>query len=443
LKSSPTTPTANKKPSARRISWADQTNPAPSDTASEQSTLGSKADDEKTGSTLSLTSTLDFPRPTSLPTPLLALHGHKTIRKPQAKIMSSTLAAAREISPYKGNPWDPDDDEWAEVDAKRVVETFKASYKSPGARSPVKMGTLSYFGTAVQNTVKSALLSPTKKAAQEKLRLDERVQDQIDELCNTYNCDPNGDLNDHVMKQVFMQDPAGRFFGNESPRTMHIIDLPVYFNTEDPLLEEARPRLCDAVATILSHTNKECLEVFLNPSVKAFTYRREVDNSKGGLILIIHREGNEVICGGYVNFGFMLQWKLYVKSVINITGQWHEIYATTKGGLMRINDGAPEWDVIRSDLPEDKGEEVDPKPVEGLIRKLELSPTKKTNTSDDVNETNPKFMLYQSRILARHLLWDIWYRFDNMYDCRATWEADGEETKMRLKRELVGAGEDE
>jgi hypothetical protein len=77
-------------------------------------------------------------------------------------------------------------------------------------------------------------------------------------------------------------------------------------------------------------------------------------------------------------------------------------------------------------------------------RKLELSPKKqKIDVTDGVDETDPKFMLYQSRILARHLLWDIWYRFDRMYECRASWQADGEESQMRMNRELVVCGEDE
>jgi hypothetical protein len=441
LSSPPTTPKANWTSRVRSISWADQANPAPSEITSDQlqTKLGSKDnDDENNRATLSLTSTLDF-APSS--TAAVPLNGSKSIRAPQGRIMSSALTAARDISQHKGNMWDPDDDEWADVDdATKVVETFKASYRSPVGRSPVKSGALSYF----QDTIKSVLLSPTKKAAEEKLRHDERVRDQIDELRNTYNCDPNGDLHDEIVKKVFVRDPSCHFGNAQSPRSMHVLDLDAYFQTDDPLLQEARPRLSNAVATILSHTSKACLDDFLNPSIKHFTYRREVDRSKGGLMLIIRREGNEVICGAYVNFGFMLQWKLYVKSIVSITGQWHEVYATTKPGLMRIDNGTPEWGVIHPDTPETKGEEVDMEKVDGLKRKLELSlRKKKIVVSEDVNETNPKFMLYQSRILARHLLWDIWYLFDKMYDCRATWEADGEETEMRLKRELVGSGDDE
>jgi hypothetical protein len=105
---------------------------------------------------------------------------------------------------------------------------------------------------------------------------------------------------------------------------------------------------------------------------------------------------------------------------------------------MVINRGTPEWGTIQPEMESDK---ADSKTTQ---RKLELSPTKKiVKTADDVEETNPKFMLYQSRLLSSYLLWDIWYRFDRMYECRATWAADGKESKVRLKRALVGSDDKE
>lgn len=56
---------------------------------------------------------------------------------------------------------------------------------------------------------------------------------------------------------------------------------------------------------------------------------------------------------------------------------------------------------------------------------------------------DPKFALYQSRVLARYLVWDIWVRLQGRYDCRAWWEADGEVKEVRLKRLLVGFGYEE
>jgi hypothetical protein len=373
----------------------------------------------------------------------LNLNPYKTIRRAEGKLMSSTLSAARDISPFKGNMWDPEDDEWAEMDANKVVETFQASYKSPVPRSPTKASAMSYFGTAFQQTVKSVLVSPKKKVAEEKIQEEERVRDKIEELENTWYCDPEGDANDEVMKAVFLWDRTATFLPNPSPRNMHIIDIEAYFDGEDPLVKHAYPRLCDAVATVLSHTSKDCLEAFLNPSVKEFIYRREIDRNKGGLILIIRRMGNEVHCGAYVTFGFMKQWKLYVKSLISITGQWHEVYATLKAGIMPIDNGVVEWGTIKTDLVE-SGEKPEVLGSADEPRKLDLSPSKKiSTTAEAVSETNPKFMLYQGRFLARWLLWDMWYRFDKRYDCKAIWEADGVATDVRLKRALVGADDED
>jgi hypothetical protein len=322
----------------------------------------------------------------------------------------------------------------------KVVETFKASYRLPASQNPTKAGAVTYLGTAL----KSVLTSPTVKAHEELLRYEEHTRDQIEELGNTYYYDPEGDLNDEVMQGVFLE--HSRYFplrAAVSPRNMHLIDLDAYFKADAHTVQCARPRLCDAVATVLSHTSKACLEAFLDPTITEFAYRRELDGSKGGLILIIRREGSEIVCGAYHNLGFNLLWKLYVKSRVSITGQWYEAYATSKAGEMRMSQGSPEWGIVRTNLSTPMGNKVDAS-TEGLARKLELSPSKKiVKLVDDVDETDPKLMLYQSRVLARYLLWDIWYPFHKMYECRATWEADRVLSDVRLRRALVDSRDDE
>jgi hypothetical protein len=428
----------------RAISWADETanaNPAASGDVSEQA--GRSEDGDESSSTVSVTSTsehMPIVAQLSLATPRF----YQTIKKSQGKLMSAILKAARGISPYQGNMWDPEEDEW--MDASKVVETFKASYKTPVSAlpSPTK-GALSYFGTAIQSTVKSVLGSAATRKKEEERGIEEEVREKVEDLGNTCLYDPKGDANDEVMKSVFLG--PTRFFPAQqpySPRHAHIVDLNTYFQSFDPLISHARPRLCDAIATVLSHTSRECLEAFLDPSIKEFIYRRKVDNNEGGLILIIRREGNEVICGAYHNLAFKKLWNLYVKSVISITGQWHEVFAVMNPGEMVINKGMPDWDTIQRKQSEVQSDKADSKAAENTQRKLELSPKKKiAQALEDVKETNPKFMLYQSRVLAVYLLWDIWYRFDGMYKCWATWMADGEESKVRLKRALVGSEDEE
>lgn len=344
-------------------------------------------------------------RPTPSPPTLLAENTGSTL----------WLASTVDTNNHRrdmGSIWDPEDDEW--MDAGCVAATFTATYKIPAPRG---------WG----DTIKSVLV--VKKDTEE----DERVK----ELENTWAYDADGDANDEVIKTVYL--PSTRYFAGESPRAMRVVDLEAYFTATDLLVRHARPRLCDAVATVLSHTSKECLEAFLNPGVKGFVYRRKVDNNEGGLILIIRREGNEVICGAYHNLAFKKLWKLYVKSVVSVTGQWHEVFATVKTGEMVVTKGVPEWSTI---LPEIQRDTLGLTRTKSAQRKLQLSPTKKIpKTANDSMEMDPKFMLFQSRVVALRLLWDIWYLFDKKYDCRATWAADGEESEVRLSQALVGSAD--
>jgi hypothetical protein len=206
-------------------------------------------------------------------------------------------ANLRDLSPFKGKPlWEPEDDEWAEMDAKHISSTFKASFKDPGQYSPRKAttstGTLSRLTTTLTSFLPS---SPTKRASDAVLREEEALRDNLEELQNTYYSNPDGDLCDTVMKSVFLS--GSRYFHNTSSsvRIPHVIDLEAYFTTQDPLVEAAYPRLSDAIATILSHTDRDCVEAFLDPRVEEFVYRREVNRSAAGSIIVVRRKGNQII----------------------------------------------------------------------------------------------------------------------------------------------------
>ncbi|KAH4038470.1 hypothetical protein HBI70_056440 [Parastagonospora nodorum] len=326
---------------------------------------------------------------------------HPTLSPPtlRAENTGSTLSLASTADTNKNGRdmssiWDSEDDEW--MDAGNVAATFKASYNIPAPRG---------WG----DTIKNVLVAK---------KTDTEECEKVQELGNTWGYDANGDANDEVIKTVHL--PPTRDFAGQSPRCMRVVDLEAYFTATDLLVRHARPRLCDAVAT-------------------EFVYRRKVDNNEGGLILVIRREGNEVICGAYHNLAFKKLWKLYVKSVVSVTGQWHEVFATVKTGEMAVTKGVPEWSTI---LPEVQKDMLGLTRTKSAQRKLQLSPTKKiAKAAEDVMETDPKFMLFQSRVVALRLLWDIWYLFDKKYDCRATWATDGKESEVRLSRALVGSGD--
>ncbi|KAJ4377876.1 hypothetical protein N0V83_000706 [Neocucurbitaria cava] len=454
-------PLSSRKKHTRKVSWADQrpnANRASSQGEREHAKHGpgsagpqqGHTDSGDSGSSGSGSETLSLNSPfeSAPPSPRLNLNNTNSSRP-----RSSTKATMDHRST---SIWDPDDSEWAEVDANKVYSTFKASYKKPAPalyppRNP-STNALTSLGSSIHDTITSFLpvsFSTTKKkevdGANEDESLskeeEENIKHQLEELTNTYYCDPKGDLADEIMQQVFVT--GSKYFpaalaaapSQPQPRRMHIIDLDVYFSTRDPLLQHAKPRLCDAVATILSHTNQQCLEAFLDPNIEDFAYRREIDRNKAGLTLIVRRKGNEVVAGAYRNFGFSLQWTLYVRSLVSITGEWHEVYATLKPGSTPIVKGLPQWGMFEPDGVVQSGEGMQSE--DATMRKVELLSSRKAD-HDAFSPTNPKFMLYQSRVLANYLLWDVWVRFNGLYECRAIWEANGKENEVRLKRALVG-----
>ena len=308
-KTAPTSPkTLSPRPTSRRIrtiSWADQIpkqaakSPPPSsdlDFGEAQTDHGSEiaplfAQEEFDSSPSSSTLSLNSPFSSS---------PHLPARPPthQPDTADTMPTSLRDLSPFKGKPlWEPDDDEWAELDATQISSTFKATFKDPSQNSPQKStntSTLSRFSATLTSLLPS---SPTKRASDALLREEEALRDRLEELQNTYYSNPAGDICDKVMTSVFL--PGSQYFhydqSRDSVRSPHVIDLDAYFNSQDPLVGAAYPRLSDAIATILSHTNKECVEAFLDPRVDEFVYRREVERNKAGSIFVIRRKGNAVI----------------------------------------------------------------------------------------------------------------------------------------------------
>ncbi|KAI4927873.1 hypothetical protein J4E85_006386 [Alternaria conjuncta] len=465
-KTAPTSPkTLSPRPTSRRIrtiSWADQIpkqaakSPLPSsdlDVGEAQTKHGSEIaplfaqedfDSSPSSSTLSLNSPfsssphLPAQPPTHQPNP--------------NNTMPTSL---RDLSPFKGKPlWEPDDDEWPELDATHVSSTFKATFKDPGQCNPQKptnISTLSRLSATLTSFIPS---SPTKRASDALLREEEDLRDKLEELQNTYYSNPAGDICDKVMTSVFL--PGSQYFhydqSRDSVRAPHVIDLEAYFNTQDPLVGAAYPRLSDAIATILSHTNRGCVEAFLDPRVEEFVYRREVERNKAGSIFVIRRNGNAVIAGSYRNLGFSLSWTLYVKAAIGATGLWYDTFASPVAGSTPIVDGVPAWDTFVPIGTEDPSLslQLSPETTQPITspRKIVLSsprPQKKdvVEEEDEISPTNEKFVLYQSRTLARYLLRDIWVRLEGRYECKATWEVDGVGREVRLRRALVGFGDED
>lgn len=148
-----------------------------------------------------------------------------------------------------------------------------------------------------------------------------------------------------------------------------------------------------------------------------------------------------------------------MRSRFNALGEWHDEYATPVAGLTAVVDGVVEWNVFtptRSTSAEWQDADSHhaahrdsccvqtPRTLSHGIalacRKVEDG---EQGQGDGVRAKDARFALYQSRVLARYLLWDIWIRLESRYDCRAFWEADGQVHEVRLKMSLVGFDHDE
>ncbi|CAN9145952.1 unnamed protein product [Alternaria alternata] len=173
---------------------------------------------------------------------------------------------------------------------------------------------------------------------------------------------------------------------------------------------------------------------------------------------------HDTVAGSYRNLGFSLSWALYVRASFSATGLWYETFASPIAGSSPIINGVPAWDtfipinapfsfpVSSSFLPPPSSSQSPQStvPLESSPRKILLAgPTsppqwmqgsKKDNEeeNDTINPTDERFVLYQSRVLARFFLRDIWIRFEGRYECKATWEVDGAVSEVRLRRAVVG-----
>jgi len=136
--------------------------------------------------------------------------------------------------------------------------------------------------------------------------------------------------------------------------------------------------------------------------------------------------------------------------MIGATGLWYDTYASPVAGSTRIVDGVPAWDTFVPIGTGDPCLQVSPETTQPNIspRKIVLAspgPQKKdvVEEEDEISPTNEKYVLYQSRTLARYLLRDVWVRLEGRYECKAMWEVDGVGREVRLKRALVGFGQED
>ncbi|KAF2445082.1 hypothetical protein P171DRAFT_514206 [Karstenula rhodostoma CBS 690.94] len=153
------------------------------------------------------------------------------------------------------------------------------------------------------------------------------------------------DLHDDEMRKVF-SDIYPALPSQEAHGKMHIIDWKTLMGPDymgpDPddeekyLLHFVKPRLCDAVATLLFESDPFSLDAWLDPSKKVVEWWHSPHYLHRGVMrTVIRRDGNDVIVGTFTDLGFNVCWSQYIKAEIDDDGQWTETYAFQGGQFMK------------------------------------------------------------------------------------------------------------
>ncbi|KAF2263697.1 hypothetical protein CC78DRAFT_544650 [Lojkania enalia] len=296
--------------------------------------------------------------------------------------------------------WDPDDDEFD----RWPIPDVPISTRQP-ARDAQKTDTHHSANSAVMTYRKfSGSYNPSllDRVGNDEDSKDERAT--IEELRDPNWSDHLGaDLHDNLMKVYFAKCQQ---LPTELPaRYMHVVDYTAYLCSESAVSAHLRPRLADGVATVLFNTSSKCLDSFIDPKVKVFEWRRNVHHlANESLSAVIRRVGNEVLTGTYRNHGFQYLWSHYIKSAIDFTGKWGEVYAATSRGTTPVSLAGPIWD--------------------------DFTATDGTATEDP---TNPKFALFVGRELAVMLLRGGYWDYDWEAGMTVEWEADGRVLQGTMK----------
>lgn len=289
---------------------------------------------------------------------------------------------------HEGGPvrsmWDADDDEFDRWPDKRDLESALQSFVEHRGTFKGIPHIKSHRFKAEQDSTKS-----TKAIGGDKLTAQQR-EDYLHELPDRNCGNPRGiDAHDEVMKQFSQRRCA--FLPVAGPSNHpHLLHYKSYLADDDHVVQAARPRLADAVATVLYQTSPKFLTDFLRPDIKVFEWRRD------GNHVMIRRSGKEVIVGTFSNFGTTYLWPLFVRSRISDTGSWEEVYA---GAAQIMTPVTAEGVDFEKFVPQEKIDDVDPE--------------------------DEKYALYMGRLLGKFLLeWSVW-DFREWRRWNVEWEADG------------------
>ncbi|KAF2006934.1 hypothetical protein P154DRAFT_597314 [Amniculicola lignicola CBS 123094] len=263
------------------------------------------------------------------------------------------------------------------------LETHISREPSGPSKTYRRTSTLRYRNIQTNSDIHTSGVQTTDDQYPEPSTYDQAT---IEQLVNMEYGNPDSeDLHDRRVSQYII--PHSVLPSHLPIQHMHLLNERSY-NTSGIL---ACPRLCDTVATVLFETHPKCLNHFLDPAVSTFEWER-LDSF--GHSAVIRRVGYKVLVGTYKNHGFMLLFRDYVKSVIDFTGKWTEVYAAVSSGTIPCNIEGPDWENY-------------------------------TPTSPQLDPRDPKTMLAFSRRLARQLIRDRCWDYYPPSGERVVWNADG------------------
>jgi hypothetical protein len=227
-------------------------------------------------------------------------------------------------------------------------------------------------------------------------------EDYMDELADKDCGNPGGrDAHDEVMEQFYSPDCSALSARNPAGHP-HLLQPEVYLNDKDIIVQNARPRLVDATATMLYKTGPKCLADFLDFNVKVFEWRRN------GKCLMIRRVGNEVLVGTFHNYGMFYVWTYFVKSEISDAGAWKEVYAGTSLITTPVSGDGVQFEKWEADW-----------------------------TDCDIDPEEERFALYMGRCLGFCLLARSVWNFRAWRKWTVEWEADGVVTRAKEHANLA------
>lgn len=240
----------------------------------------------------------------------------KTVGTIRGSPFSKSSASKKGPKKFSDNIWDPDDDEFP--DWPGTYKSTYGSFKSGSAKlsdldslpkgsgherghrlySHPREGDLKTdddSGGEIDTDARDA--GPTR--AELEIREQERIRDTIAELSDpACGKTSRADMHDELMVQhKFFRSQYEALPADLPAAHMHLVIWESFANLRrhDRIVQYVRPRLCDAVATVLFETSPKCLDDFLDGNVRVFEWRHEFSQSSRHLCLIVRREDNIVM----------------------------------------------------------------------------------------------------------------------------------------------------